>query len=106
MTILIDAGEFEEKVLEASGPILVEFYAESSDICVELAPVLDELANERTGKITLAKVNIDKHPGTPQKYGVRGVPTLIIFKDSKPVSKRVGSLPKSKLAEWIDSVIA
>ena len=57
-------------------------------------------------KITIAKVNIDKNPGTPQKYGVRGIPTLILFKDGKPVSTKVGSLPKSKLVEWIDSVIA
>jgi thioredoxin 1 len=106
LTIHIDDSEFEEKVLNANGPVLVDFWAEWCGPCHQIAPVLDELAKERTGKITVAKVNIDKNPGTPQKYGVRGIPPLIIFKDGTPVSTKVGSLPKSKLAEWIDSVIA
>ena len=106
MTIQIDDSEFEAKVLNGSGPFLVDFWAEWCGPCRQISPVLDELAKEREGRITIAKVNIDKNPGTPQKYGVRGIPTLIIFKDGKAVSTKVGSLPKSKLAEWIDSVIA
>lgn len=106
MTIHIDDSEFEAKVLKGNGPILVDFWAEWCGPCRQISPVLDELAKEREGKITIAKVNIDKNPSTPQKYGVRGIPTLIIFKDGKAVSTKVGSLPKSKLAEWIDSVIA
>ncbi len=106
MSIHIDDSEFEQKVLKSSEPVLVDFWAEWCGPCRQIAPVLDEIAKERAGKITVAKVNIDKNPGTPQKYGVRGIPTLILFKDGQAVSTKVGSLPKSKLVEWIDSVVA
>ncbi len=106
MTIHIDDSEFEAKVLKSASPVLVDFWAEWCGPCRQIAPVLDEIAKERAGKITVAKVNIDKNPGTPQKYGVRGIPTLIIFKDGKAVSTKVGSLPKSKLLEWVDSAVA
>jgi thioredoxin 1 len=101
-----DQKEFEQKVLQADDLILAEFWAEWCGPCHQIAPVLDEIAAERPGKITLAKVNIDQNPETQQMYGVRGIPTLIIFKNGQPVSTKVGSLPKSKLVEWIDSVIA
>ena len=106
MTLHIDDSEFETKVLNGKGAFLVDFWAEWCGPCRQIAPVLDEIAKEREGKITIAKVNIDKNPATPQKFGVRGIPTLIIFKDGKAVSTKVGSLPKSKLVEWIDSVVA
>lgn len=106
MSIHIDDADFEEKVLKAEGTVLVDFWAEWCGPCRQIAPVLDEIAAEREGKVTIAKVNIDKNPGTPQKYGVRGIPTLIMFKNGEAVSTKVGSLPKSKLVEWIDSVIA
>lgn len=99
-------SNFEEEVLKSDNPVLVDFWAEWCGPCRQIAPVLDEIAKERAGKITVAKVNIDKNPGTPQKYGVRGIPTLIIFKDGKAASTKVGSLPKSKLLEWVDSVVA
>ncbi len=106
MTLHIDDNEFEAKVLKGAGMFLVDFWAEWCGPCKQIGPVLDEIAKERDGKITIVKINIDKNPGTPQKYGVRGIPTLIIFKDGKAVSTKVGSLPKSKLVEWIDSVAA
>lgn len=102
----INDNEFDQKVLKATNPVLVDFWAEWCGPCRQIAPVLDEIAKEKAGSLTVAKVNIDKNPGTPQKYGVRGIPTLILFKDGKAVSTKVGSLPKSKLIEWINSVVA
>ena len=102
----VSDADFEATVLKSAQPVVVDFWAEWCGPCRQIAPVLDEIAKEREGKITIAKVNIDKNPGTPQKYGVRGIPTLIIFKNGQAVSTKVVSLPKSKLVEWIDSVIA
>ena len=102
--IYIDDSEFEAKVLSSGTPVLVDFWAEWCGPCRQISPVLDEIAKEKAGKLVVAKVNIDKSPATPQKYGVRGIPTLIMFKNGQAVSTKVGSLPKSKLIEWIDSV--
>lgn len=105
-TVSVDDGDFELKVLKSSLPVLVDFWAEWCGPCRQIAPTLDEIAREKAGAMTVAKVNIDKNPGTPQKYGVRGIPTLILFKNGQAVSTKVGSLPKSKLLEWINSALA
>lgn len=104
--IHIDDSEFEQKVLKSTLPVVVDFWAEWCGPCRQIAPALDEIAREKAGSVIIAKVNIDKNPTAPQKYGVRGIPTLILFKNGQAVSTKVGSLPKSKLVEWINSTLA
>src|SRR5258708_19870407 len=98
-------NSFEAAVLHASGPVLVDFWAEWCGPCKTIAPHLDEVAAEMTGKVTVAKINIDENPETPMKYGVRGIPTLILFKDGQVAATKIGALPKGKLHEWVESVI-
>lgn len=102
----ITDSEFEEKVLKSSGHVLVDFWAEWCGPCKQLSPVLDELAGDMEGKVTIAKVNIDENPETPTQFGVRGIPTMILFKDGEAVATKVGSIPKSKLVEWLESSTA
>ncbi len=92
---------FDADVLKAGGFVLVDFWAEWCNPCNQLSPILEELAEEMKDKLTIAKVNIDDNPETPTKYGVRGIPTLILFKGGQPIATKVGSLPKSQLKDWI-----
>ena len=98
----VSDDSFEADVLKAEGPVLVDFWAEWCGPCKQIAPALDEIAAERSGDLTIAKVNIDENQQTPAKYGVRGIPTLIIFKDGEPVAHKIGSMVKSKLDEWLN----
>jgi thioredoxin 1 len=101
-TKAVTDATFETDVLKSEGAVLVDFWAEWCGPCRAIAPALEELAAEYGGKITVAKVNIDENPQTPTNYAVRGIPTLILFKDGKPAATQVGALPKSQLKTWID----
>jgi thioredoxin 1 len=105
-TIKVTDDSFDEDVLKASGPVLVDFWAEWCGPCKMIAPALDELAGDYKGKVTVAKLNIDENPNTPTKYGVRGIPTLMLFKDGNVAATKIGALPKGALFQWVDSVIA
>ena len=98
-------SSFKADVLDSSKPVLVDFWAEWCGPCKQIAPSLEEIGNELGDKLTIAKVNVDENPQTPGQYGIRGIPTLMLFKDGKVAATKVGALPKNKLKEWIESVI-
>ena len=94
---------FEESVLKSTKPVLVDYWAEWCGPCKMISPVLDQSAREYADRVTVAKLNVDENPATPSRYHVRGIPTLMIFKDGQPVATRVGSLTKSQLDAFIEA---
>jgi thioredoxin 1 len=106
MTTATTDKTFEKDVIKADGAVLVDFWAEWCGPCKQLSPIVDVIANDMGDKLKVYKVNIDENPDSPAKYNVRGIPTLIIFKNGTPVATKVGSLPKSSLVEWIENTLA
>jgi thioredoxin 1 len=97
--------DFETEVLKADGPVMVDFWAEWCGPCKAMSPVVDEISGELGTKMKIVKVNIDDNPHAPTQYGVRGIPTFMVFKGGQVVDTRVGGMSKTQLSEWLESVI-
>ena len=101
----VSDATFDQEVLNSELPVLVDFWAEWCGPCKMIAPVLDELADQFDGKLKIAKVDVDANPDIPPKFGIRGIPTLIVFKDGNAEATKVGALSKTQLEEWVQGVI-
>jgi thioredoxin 1 len=100
-TVKVTDGSFAADVLQAKVPVVVDFWAEWCGPCKAIGPTLEEIATELGDAVKIAKVNIDENPDTPNRYRIRSIPTLILFKDGQPISTKIGSSPKAALLEWI-----
>ena len=103
MTKQIKDNEFESEVINSKLPVLIDFWEEWCGPCRMLAPILDQLSEEMNDKVKIVKMNIDENPETPSKFGVRGIPTMLLFKEGKQIATKVGVQPKNALQEWINS---
>ena len=101
----VSDDSFEADVLKAEVPVLVDLWAEWCGPCKMIAPILEDVAAEYSGKVSIAKVNIDQNPNTPPKFGIRGIPTLLLFKNGQVAATKVGALSKTQLKEFLDSNI-
>jgi thioredoxin 1 len=101
--VYLSDGSFEDEVLKSDQPVLVDYWAEWCGPCKMIAPILDEIAGEYAGKLKIAKLNIDDNPETPPKYGIRGIPTLMLFKAGSVEATKVGAVSKSQLTAFLDS---
>ena len=102
-TISTSDNTFDQDISSSSVAVVVDFWAEWCGPCKQIGPILEEISQEKKDRLRILKLNIDENPETPQKYGVKGIPTLMLFKDGSLIDTKVGSLPKSALTDWIDS---
>jgi thioredoxin 1 len=100
-TVEVTDQSFEKDVLQADRPVLVDFWAEWCGPCKQIAPALEQIADELASQVTVAKLNIEDSPTTPSRYGVRGIPTMMLFKDGQMTAMKVGAMPKQKILEWL-----
>jgi thioredoxin 1 len=100
-TQAVTDSTFETDVVQSSTPVVVDFWAEWCGPCKQIAPALEEISQELSGKVKIVKINIDENPDTPTKFGVRGIPTLMVFKNGQQTATKVGAAPKGALKDWI-----
>ena len=100
-TVKVTDDSFQVDVLQASQPVLVDFWAEWCGPCKQIAPALEQISEELGANVTVAKLNIEESPTTPSRYGVRGIPTMMLFKDGQMASMKVGAMPKQKILDWL-----
>jgi thioredoxin 1 len=100
-TVKVTDESFDQDVLKSATPVLVDFWAEWCGPCKQIAPALEQIAQELEGKVIVAKVDIEASPTTPSRYGVRGIPTMMLFRDGQMASMKVGAMPKAKILEWL-----
>ena len=105
-TIQVTDETFEEEVLKSDKPVVLDFWAPWCGPCKQIGPSLEEISDEMKDKITVAKVNIDENPVTPTKYGVRGIPTMLVFKNGQAAATKVGAISKPAIVEWIEESIS
>ncbi len=106
MSVQVTDQNFEAEVLQAEGPVVVDFWAEWCGPCKVMSPLVDSLADELGSKVKVVKINIDENPNAPTKYGVRGIPTFMVFKGGQLVDTKVGSMSKTQLSDWVNSSVA
>jgi thioredoxin 1 len=106
MSVSVTDQNFEAEVLQADSPVVVDFWAEWCGPCKVMSPLVDQLASELGDKVKIVKVNIDENPNAPTRYGVRGIPTFMVFKGGQLVDTKVGSMSKTQLSDWVNSSVA
>lgn len=104
-TTSVSDDTFEQEVLKASEPVVVDFWADWCGPCKMIAPALEEIAAELEGKVKIVKLNVDENPRVPSQYGIRGIPTLIMFKNGEVAGQQVGAQPKNRLKDWISTQV-
>ena len=100
-TVAVTDSTFDKEVRQSTVPVVVDFWAEWCGPCKQIAPALEQIGAELAGKVTVAKIDIEESPMTPGRYGVRGIPTMMLFKDGQMTSMKVGAMPKQKILEWL-----
>jgi thioredoxin 1 len=100
-TVKVTDASFEADVLQSETPVLVDFWAEWCGPCKQIAPALEQIADELAGQLVVAKIDIEDSPATPSRYGVRGIPTMMLFKGGQMASMKVGAMPKQKILDWL-----